>query len=119
MNKTSKNKLTYIPNAKNTCISSEEAQHVYEAIKLEKPVLPIDKAPKVHPIPEVINPYEAALSQELDVHGNVDPLGCAECNDLRLSVLSTELSYKDLRRLQLTFPVLHCLMKVWILPLHT
>ena len=94
MKKTSKNKLTYIPNAKNTCISSEEAQHVYEAIKLEKPVLPLDKALKVHRIPEVINPYEAALSQELDVHGNVDPLGCAECNNLRLSVLSTELSYK-------------------------
>lgn len=40
------------------------------------------------------NPYEAALSQELDVYGSSDPLNKSRCGDLKLSILSNVLSYK-------------------------
>ena len=84
----------YIPNHEKICLTKEEAEYVYQSVKNGIQVKPVHIDRKVDKSVDVsVNPYEEALTQEVDGHLHVEPLLEMKKCDLTWSILSTEIDY--------------------------
>ena len=84
----------YIPNHEKVCLTKEETEYVYRSVKNGTQVKPVHIDKIVDKIVDVsVNPYQEALTQELDSHLHEEPsLKMKRC-DLTWSILSTEIDY--------------------------
>ena len=84
----------YIPNHENICLTREEAEYVYQSVKNGTQVKPVHISRKRGKSVDVsVNPYEEALTQEVDGHLHEESsLEMKKC-DLTWSILSTEIDY--------------------------
>ena len=75
-------------------MTKEEAEYVYQSVKNRTQVKPVYISRKLDKSVDVsVNPYEEALTQEVDGHLHVEPsLEMKKC-DLTWSILSTEIDY--------------------------
>ena len=75
-------------------MTKEEAEYVYQSVKNGTQVKPVHISRKLDKTVDVsVNPYEQALTQEVDSHLYVEPsLEMKKC-DLTWSILSTEIDY--------------------------
>ena len=84
----------YIPNHEKVCLTKEETEYVYRSVKSGTQGKPVHIDKLVDKIVDVsANPYQEALTQELDSHLHEEPsLEMKRC-DLTWSILSTEIDY--------------------------
>ena len=84
----------YIPNHEKVCLTKEETEYVYRSVKNGTQVKPVHIDKMVDKIVDVsVNPYQEALTQELDSNLHEEPsLEMKRC-DLTWSILSTEIDY--------------------------
>ena len=75
-------------------MTKEETEYVYRSVKNGTQVKPVHTDKIIHKIVDVsVNPYQEALTQELDSHLHEEPsLEMKRC-DLTWSILSTEIDY--------------------------
>ena len=90
----------YIPNHEKICLTKDEAEYVYWSVKNGTQVKPVHISKTVDKSVDVsVNPYNKALTQEVDGHLHEEPsLEMKKC-DLTWSILNTEIDYttsKDL-----------------------
>ena len=84
----------YIPNHEKVCLTKEETEYVYRSVKNGTQVKPVHIDKMLDKIVDVsVNPYQEALTQELDSNLHEEPsLEMKRC-DLTWSILSTEIDY--------------------------
>ena len=84
----------YIPNYEKICLTKEETEYVYRSVKNGTQVKPVHIDNAVDKNVDVsVNPYQEALTQELDSCWHEEPsLEMKRC-DLTWSILSTEIDY--------------------------
>ena len=84
----------YIPNYEKICLTKEETEYVYSSVKNGTQVKPVHISKTVDRSVDVsVNPYQEALTQEVDGHLHEEAsLEMKKC-DLAWSILSTEIDY--------------------------
>ena len=84
----------YIPNHEKICLTKEETEYVYRSVKNGTQVKPVHIDNAVDKNVDVsVNPYQEALTQELDSYLHEEPSFEMKRCDLTWSILSTEIDY--------------------------
>ena len=85
----------YIPDRDKLCLSTEQAEHVYEAVENGEQVKPLSVNSSVDKQFPVVNPYTIGLWTNTDRSLKKEPsLGMKKC-DLTWSILSTVVDYTE------------------------
>ena len=100
-------KAQYVQNFKEICLSLEQTQHVYRALERGEHVTPLsivtqaqhDQAANkscnnTESSQDEHNPYEAALTQDIDFQCRLGPGHVFGSSDVTWSILNTEIMYK-------------------------
>ena len=88
--------MKFIPNHNKLCLTEEQAQHVYEAVKSGKPVQPYVsnvELDQLTPTNKNVNPYHAGLHAKADTELFHEPVLEMDQCDLNWSILSTHVKY--------------------------
>ena len=82
----------YVLNHEKLCLTRDEAEYVYEAVKNGTQVNPVHISRKIDKSLDIsVNPYKEALTQEVDGHLHEEP--SFEMKKCDLTILSTAIDY--------------------------